>query len=282
MFFRRWRNFFQFIVLKGILLDPFVTQAIEYEISQAIQNVDGTVVVATVGGLQKGIESVEIAIGHLCQPNIFFLVLQTCIFMEVAAKTIILVGGQLRDSYADLFLSLLAIKHQLGQQHTNLLAGTFQPLFDFDGITLEPNTHHIEIIEQGLLVEPGSFVLDIKQAGPYFQKQGALGFINSFVNNALPGMKHPIHGVVDVLELIYNTHPTNQYGLSLAVSHDTILAAIIAVISGRNEVTQADWPDMMEGLFVWFEGDEFLESKLKWIWRGQIHTLDISQFRQKV
>ena len=151
-----------------------------------------------------------------------------------------------------------------------------------DGITLEPNTHHIEIIEQGLLVEPGSFVLDIKQAGPYFQEQGALGFINSFVNNALPGMKHPIHGVVDVLELIYNTHPTNQYGLSLAVSHDTILAAIIAVISGRNEVTQADWPDMMEGLFVWFEGDEFLESKLKWIWRGQIHTLDISQFRQKV
>lgn len=151
-----------------------------------------------------------------------------------------------------------------------------------DGITLEPNTHHIEIVEQGLLVEPGSFVLDIKQAGPYFQKQGALGFINSFVNNALPGMKHPIHGVVDVLELIYNTHPTNQYGLSLAVSHDTILAAIIAVISGRNEVTQSDWPDMMEGLFVWFEGDEFLESKLKWIWRGQIHTLDISQFRQKV
>lgn len=151
-----------------------------------------------------------------------------------------------------------------------------------DGITIEPNNHHIEIIEQGLLVEPGSFVLDIKQAGPYFQKQGALGFINSFVNNALPGMKHPIHGVVDVLELIYNTHPTNQYGLSLAVSHDTILAAIIAVISGRNEVTQADWPDMMEGLFVWFEGDEFLESKLKWIWRGQIHTLDISQFRQKV
>lgn len=143
-------------------------------------------------------------------------------------------------------------------------------------------TRDTTIIEQGLLVEPGSFVLDIKLAAPYFREQGALGFINSFVNNALPGMKHPIHGVVDVLELIYNTHPTNQYGLSLAVSHDTILAAIIAVISGRNEVTQSDWPDMMEGLFVWFEGDEFLESKLKWIWRGQIHTLDISQFRQKV
>ena len=148
-----------------------------------------------------------------------------------------------------------------------------------DGITLEPNTHHIEIIEQGLLVEPGSFVLDIKQAGPYFQKQGALGFINSFVNNALPGMKHPIHGVVDVLELIYNTHPNSPGGLSLAVSHDTILAAMIAVMSGHQEVSREDWPKMMEGLFVWFEGDVFEESKLKWIWRGKVHELDISQFQ---
>ncbi len=140
------------------------------------------------------------------------------------------------------------------------------------------NTHHIEIVEQGLLVEPGSFVLDIQKAGPYFKRQGALGFINSFVNNALPGMKHPISGVVDVLELIYNTHPRNCYGLSLAVSHDTIIAAILAVMSQRQEVTSEDWPQMMEGLFVWFEGDEFLECQLKWIWRGKLHCLDIAKF----
>ena len=28
-----------------------------------------------------------------------------------------------------------------------------------DGVSPEPNTHTIEIVEQGLLVEPGSFVL---------------------------------------------------------------------------------------------------------------------------
>lgn len=140
------------------------------------------------------------------------------------------------------------------------------------------NTHNIEIIEQGLLVEPGSFVLDIHQAGPYFKRQGALGFINSFVNNALPGMKHPITGVVDVLELLYKTHPRHSHGLSLAVSHDTIIAAILAVISERNEVTSEDWPHMMEGLFVWFEGDEFLQCQLKWIWRGQLHCLDLAKF----
>ena len=149
-----------------------------------------------------------------------------------------------------------------------------------DTVVNESNTHNIEIIEQGLLVEPGSFVLDIQQAGPYFAKQGALGFINSFVNNALPGMKHPINGVVDVLELIYNTHPSDHSGLSLAVSHDTILAAMIAVMSGRQTVSREDWPQMMEGLFVWFEGDIFTESQLKWIWRGEIHSLNIAEFQQ--
>lgn len=148
-----------------------------------------------------------------------------------------------------------------------------------DEISTYQNTHHIEIIEQGLLVEPGSFVLDIQQAGPFFQKQGALGFINSFVNNALPGMKNPIRGVIDVLELIYKTHPQNKNGLSLAVSHDTILAAIIAVISGKTNIDQSDWPEMMEGLFVWFEGDDFLDSKLKWIWRGQRSELEIREFQ---
>lgn len=150
-----------------------------------------------------------------------------------------------------------------------------------DGTHKVKNTHTIEIVEQRLLVEPGSFVLDIQQAAPYFRKQGALGFINSFVNNALPGMKHPITGVFDVLELLYHTHPTQHKGLSLAVSHDTILAAIVAVISGKNQIDQTDWPDMMEGLFVWFEGEDFSNSKLKWIWRGKKQELVIKDFKNK-
>lgn len=150
-----------------------------------------------------------------------------------------------------------------------------------DHIAVRQNTHNIEIVEQGLLVEPGSFVLDIQQAAPYFKKQGALGFINSFVNNALPGMKHPITGVVDVLELIYNTHPRQARGLSLAVSHDTIIAAMLAVMRNQNRLNKSDWPEMMEGVFVWFEGDCFEDSVLKWIWRGSVHQLSIREFQQQ-
>ncbi|MEB3754183.1 histidine phosphatase family protein [Acinetobacter sp. MD2(2019)] len=150
-----------------------------------------------------------------------------------------------------------------------------------DQIARCSNTHHIEIIQHGLLVEPGSFVLDIQQAAPYFKEQGALGFINSFVNNALPGMKHPIAGVVDVLELIYNTHPQQAGGLSLAVSHDTIIAAMLTVMRNQNYLDKSDWPEMMEGVFVWFEGDCFAQSVLKWIWRGELHQLSIQEFQQQ-
>lgn len=152
--------------------------------------------------------------------------------------------------------------------------------------TSEPKLNqsgHIEpeIIEQGLLVEPGSFVVDIKLAAPYFREQGALGFINSFINQRLPGMKHPIGGVVDVLALLYHSQSQQTASLSLAVSHDTILAAILAVIAGRQNISPEDWPEMMEGMFVWFEGDDFEHSRLKWIWRGQLGVLNIEEFKKQ-
>lgn len=142
------------------------------------------------------------------------------------------------------------------------------------------DTSQINIVSQGLLVEPGSFVLDIQQAAPYFRQQGALGFINSFINERLPGMKHPVNGVLDVLELIYHSHPEQSAGLSLAVSHDTIIAALVAVISKQQMIAAEDWPEMMEGLFVWFEGDDFYRSQLNWIWRGEHHQLCIQELLQ--
>ena len=146
----------------------------------------------------------------------------------------------------------------------------------------------IEILTQPLLVEPGSFVVDIATAAPYFRQQGAVSFINSFVQNALPGMKHPINGVVDVLELLYQSHlvqcqeaDTNTRHLSLAVSHDTILAAFIAVISGHFQVEQKDWPEMMEGLFLWFDdAPNFANSCVHWIWRGEHFQLKVADLMQ--
>ena len=131
----------------------------------------------------------------------------------------------------------------------------------------------LNINQSGLLVEPGSFVLDIAQAGPHFRQYGALKFINQFLNHQLPGMKMPIEGAQDILRLLFEHLPKQENGLLLAVSHDTILSALFAVMAGQQKVERKDWPQMMEGAFLWFDGDmvagRFEDSMVNWIWRGQ-------------
>ena len=126
-----------------------------------------------------------------------------------------------------------------------------------------------------LLVEPGSFVVDLPQAVPYFRQLGAIGFIDHFVQGKLPGMKIPNQGVYDILHMLYAHQPERTDQLGLAVSHDTILAAVLAVIRQQYRVSTTDWPEMMEGLFVWFEGDDFNHSTMYWLWRGELGQLDI-------
>lgn len=129
----------------------------------------------------------------------------------------------------------------------------------------------LAIDQHGLLVEPGSFVLDIAQAGPHFMKKGALTFINQFLNHQLPGMKMPIEGAQDILRLLFNHLPQQSNQLLLAVSHDTILAALFSVMAGQSRIERKDWPDMMEGAFLWFDGEQFEHSVVNWIWRGQYY-----------
>lgn len=125
------------------------------------------------------------------------------------------------------------------------------------------------IHQQSLLVEPGSFVVDIEQAGPYFMQNGALNFLNKFLNHELPGMKMPLEGAQDILKLLFDHLPQNSNELLLAVSHDTILAALFSVMAGQSKVESKDWPHMMEGAFLWFDGDHFESSMVNWIWRGR-------------
>lgn len=130
-------------------------------------------------------------------------------------------------------------------------------------------TSLLNIDQHNLLVEPGSFVVDIAQAGPRFRQYGALKFINCFLTDQLPGMKMPIQGAQDILRLLFDHVPQQDNHLLLAVSHDTILAALFAVMAGHSNIERKDWPNMMEGAFLWFDGTIFEQSIVNWIWRGQ-------------
>lgn len=140
-------------------------------------------------------------------------------------------------------------------------------------------------IEQNmLLVEPGGFVHDIQQAGPLFFQYGSLGFINAFLREEVPGMKLPQHGVADILQLLYSRSRAHAQAvtqtLHLAVSHDTILVALLAVMAEQRAISWVDWPEMMEGVWLWFEGDEFRDAVLHWLWRGIHYQRSVQQLTE--
>lgn len=128
-----------------------------------------------------------------------------------------------------------------------------------------------EIHQQSLLVEPGSLVIDAPLASEVFKKIGAFNFINHFLAGQVQGTKNAYRGGLDILALFYQFQP--QLGeLRLAVSHDTLLAAFLAVMFDAKEIEWNDWPKMMEGVFLWFDDREFADCNAYFLWRGQLYV----------
>lgn len=124
------------------------------------------------------------------------------------------------------------------------------------------------ITHEPLLVEPGSLVTDAEKANEMFKKNGALNFINSFLQDELTSTKPAKKGGLDLLSLLYQSQPDPGH-LSLAVSHDTLLAAFLGVMMESEGITWDDWPKMMEGVFLWFDDKPFEEATANFIWRNQ-------------
>ncbi len=135
-----------------------------------------------------------------------------------------------------------------------------------------------DVVKNALLVEPGSFIQDSAGLKPLFMQYGALEFINHFLGQKIAGMKSPIQGALDILGLLYKHLPSQENSVLLAVSHDTILAVFLAVMQRETVVSMDDWPEMMEGVFLWFEGDHFEGSTVHWVWRGVAYSRLVSSF----
>lgn len=125
-----------------------------------------------------------------------------------------------------------------------------------------------DVAHQSLLVEPGSLVTDPDQATAIFKEIGALNFINRFLAGSLPGTKNVHKGGLDILSLFYQHQPQKGH-LLLAVSHDTLLSAFLAVMMRVDKIEWNDWPKMMEGVFLWFDDDPISDAKVHFVWRGE-------------
>ncbi|WP_227430127.1 histidine phosphatase family protein [Psychrobacter sp. I-STPA6b] len=127
-----------------------------------------------------------------------------------------------------------------------------------------------DISHQSLLVEPGSLVTEPEKASAIFKEIGALNFINRFLAGSIEGTKQAYQGGLDILSLFYHHQPQHGH-LTLAVSHDTLLSAFLAVMMQVDEIDWNDWPKMMEGVFLWFDDAPLDQAKAHFIWRGQCY-----------
>ena len=123
--------------------------------------------------------------------------------------------------------------------------------------------HEPEVITDSTLVEPGCYVEDINRVGPTFLKMGALRFLNAHLRQPFDGMLTPAAGRAKLAGYLHDRQP-GAGELAVHVTHDTILAVLVAELEGRDAIDEGHWPWMMEGLWVWFD-----DRHLNWVWRGE-------------
>ena len=120
-----------------------------------------------------------------------------------------------------------------------------------------------EIEHAPVLVEPGCYVQDIGRVGDQFLKMGALRFLNRHLQAPFDGMLTPQAGRAKLAAYLHARDP-QPGSLAVHVTHDTILAVLMAELEGRTEITEQDWPWMMEGAWIWFA-----DGNMHWVWRGE-------------
>lgn len=121
----------------------------------------------------------------------------------------------------------------------------------------------LAVHEARVLVEPGSYVQDVNEAGPAFFRLGAVDFINHHLSEGIRGVLSPAAGRDQLIRHMLE-HEPEPGALAVHVTHDTILAAFVAGLHEHARIEEDDWPWMMEGLWLWRTGDQ-----LHWIWRGE-------------
>jgi hypothetical protein len=102
-------------------------------------------------------------------------------------------------------------------------------------------------------------------------KLGALRFINHHISDGLEGLLSPEAGRQKLLAFLQGRQPESG-ALAVHVTHDTIIIAFVASLLGLRQVSEQDWPWMMEGVWLWFD-----ERELHWIWRGQWHRRSLAE-----
>jgi broad specificity phosphatase PhoE len=117
------------------------------------------------------------------------------------------------------------------------------------------------------LGDKGVFVQDSDRNHQYMVEQGPLGLVNAGLRGASDcGLNSVRASTQELLQNLWKEDLPDGT-CRVAVTHDTILSLILGVLSGYQELSEADWPKMLEGALLWEE-----EDRLCWCWRGDLYS----------
>lgn len=116
----------------------------------------------------------------------------------------------------------------------------------------------IEVSDHPLLGAPGAFVADGDVAWENWQRMGNEGVIAHLMASSepLPGM-HPPELAARRLLALLSTALDHEAGLHLFVTHDAVLAPLVARTLGH-PLERAQWPGFLEAMMLWREDGELV------------------------
>jgi broad specificity phosphatase PhoE len=122
--------------------------------------------------------------------------------------------------------------------------------------------HRVEIKEW--LGVPGTLVTDWSLAEQAYRAWGPDGvLIRQLAGNAIPGFCPLEDGVATILRHLW-AMTTLDAALSIAVTHDSVLAPVLATVTDWEPTSVESWPNYLDGLVLWWT-----RKTLCWAWRGQ-------------
>lgn len=132
----------------------------------------------------------------------------------------------------------------------------------------------LAVVVEELLCEPGCFVTDMRVAGVAFARLGPLEFVNhQLAEEGVAGTRTPLEGTAGLLRWLRARQPAPGR-VNLFITHDTILGTFVSELTGRAAISAADWPWMLEALYLWFDGP-----RVHWVWRADTGRRNLSDYR---